>query len=71
MRISCSDWRKLTSTEQAEIDYINQNTELVAELSITEIAERAFVSTATVSRAIRKCGYENLMELRYKIASPD
>ena len=71
MKISCCDGRKLTATEQTAIDYINQNTELVAELSITEIAERAFVSTATVSRAIRKCGYENLMELRYKIASPD
>ena len=71
MKISCCDGRKLTATEQTAIDYINHNTELVAELSITEIAERAFVSTATVSRAIRKCGYENLMELRYKIASPD
>ena len=40
---------KLTATEQTAIDYINQNTELVAELSITEIAERAFVSTATVT----------------------
>ena len=53
MKISCCDGRKLTATEQTAIDYINQNTELVAELSITEIAERAFVSTATVSRAIR------------------
>ena len=39
MKISCCDGRKLTATEQTAIDYINQNTELVAELSITEIAE--------------------------------
>lgn len=63
--------RKLTAAEQTVIDYISQNEHLVAELTITDIAERAFVSAATVSRAIRKYGYENLTELRYKIASHD
>lgn len=63
--------RKLTSAEQAVIDHIKQNEHLVAELTITDIAERAFVSPATVSRAIRKYGYGSLTELRYKIASHD
>ena len=71
MKIVCCDDKKLTTTEQTAIDYINKHIDLIAELSITEIAEQAFVSPATVSRAIRKCGYENLMKLRYAIASPD
>ena len=71
MVLNCRAGRKLTMTEQAVADYINQNEPLVAELTITDIAERAFVSPATVSRTIRKCGYESLTELRYKIASQD
>lgn len=71
MELNCRTDRKLTAAEQTVVDYISRNEHLVAELTITDIAERAFVSTATVSRAIRKCGYENLAELRYKIASQD
>lgn len=71
MELSSRTDRKLTSAEQNVIDYIRRNEHLVAELTITDIAEKAFVSPATVSRAIRKCGYENLTELRYKIASQD
>ena len=71
MKLSCYMGRKLTAAEQTVIDYIAENEQLAAELTITDIAERAFVSPATVSRAIRKCGYENLTELRYQIASRD
>ena len=71
MKLSCCMGRKLTAAEQTVIDYIAENEQLAAELTITDIAERAFVSPATVSRAIRKCGYENLTELRYQIASRD
>lgn len=71
MDINCRNDRKLTVAEQTVVDYIRQNEQLVAELTITDIAERAFVSPATVSRAIRKCGYESLTELRYKIAAQD
>ena len=71
MKIECCDGKKLTSSEQAAIDCINQNVNTVAEMSITDIADKAFVSPATVSRAIRKCGYESLMKLRYTISSPE
>ena len=35
---------------------------------ISEIAEKAFVSTATISRAIKKCGIRNLHDVRYQLA---
>lgn len=71
MVLNCRTGRKLTDSEKAVADYINQNIHLVAELTITDIAERAFVSPSTVSRCIRKCGYDSLAQLRYKIASND
>lgn len=71
MKIVCSDGCKLTATEQTAIDYINSHIAQIAELSITDIAELAFVSPATVSRAIRKCGYDNLIKLRYDLISYD
>jgi len=55
----------LTSTEKHVIDYLNENIEEISSLSITDISERAFVSTATVSRAIRKCGFSNFLAARY------
>ncbi len=47
----------LTHSELSVIDYINQHESTAAELSITELAEASYTSPATVSRAIRKCGF--------------
>lgn len=49
----------LTEAERAVMHFVNENKALAAELSITELAERSFTSPATVSRAIRKCGYRH------------
>ena len=51
------------------VDYINANEAIIGDLTISEIAEHAYCSMSTVSRAIRKCGYASLAEMRVKLAS--
>lgn len=68
MFLKCENGCHLTTAEQLAIDYINENVETIAELTITDIAKRAYVSTSAVSRAIRKCGVANMTDMRCKIA---
>lgn len=68
MFLKCKKGQYLTTTEQVAIDYINDNVENIIELTISEIAERAFVSAATISRAIRKCGVNKLSDIRLQMA---
>lgn len=68
MFLKCEKGQHLTNSEQNAIDYINENVDAIGEMTISEIAEKAFVSTATISRAIKKCGIKNLLDARYQIA---
>lgn len=68
MFLKCESDKHLSHAEQIAIDYINANADKIAELTITDIAEQAFVSKSAVSRAIRKCGVANMTDMRYKIA---
>ena len=65
----------LSDSERQVIDFIYDNADRLMDMSITNIATRTYTSPATVSRAIRKCGFQSISELRYKIAnrevSPD
>lgn len=67
MLLKCKVGQKLTPTEQNAIDYINHNVESISYMTISEIADCAYVSPATISRAIRKCGMEKLPDIRKKI----
>lgn len=60
---------ELTQTEQQVIEYINEHEEKILRMSITDIAEASFTSSPTVSRTIRKCGFNGISELRYKISA--
>lgn len=60
--------KKLSPSEKSVIDYINEHENEVATLAIYKLAEKTYTSTATVSRAIHKCGFESIMELRVKIS---
>ncbi len=63
-------YRGLSSSEKKVIDYIDANQHKVESFSITMIANKTFTSTATVSRAIKKVGFEGgITELRYNISS--
>lgn len=68
MIITCEADKHLSEAEWSVIDYINANQEQITKLSISDIADGAFVSNATVSRAIRKCGFNSLGELKYRLA---
>ena len=62
---------KLTPTEKTVVDYINCNVNKLSNMSIVDVAEGSFTSPATVSRTIKKCGFEGFSELRYKISAKE
>lgn len=68
MILYCQEGQQLTNSEQKVIEYINRNPESICNLGIIEIAEQAFVSVATLSRALRKCGVEKITDIRYRVA---
>lgn len=71
IQIDKTMYQKLSESEREVVDFINSNKDKIAIMSITTIAEKTFTSTATVSRAIQKCGFTGISELRYKISQKD
>lgn len=69
MILTCSIEHDLTESEKMVVNYINANESRISELTISQIAEHAYCSMSTVSRAIRKCGYASLAEMRVKLSS--
>ncbi|MBQ1305980.1 MAG: MurR/RpiR family transcriptional regulator [Erysipelotrichales bacterium] len=67
IKISDEDYLNLSESEKHVIDYLNDHEKELSDLSITMIAARTYTSLATVSRAIRKCGYNGISELRYSL----
>ena len=67
IKINEENYLSLSQSEQQVIDFLNENEELLPELSITTIAARTYTSLATVSRAIRKCGFDGIAHLRYSL----
>lgn len=68
IRLEEDQWKTLTDAEKSVITYINNNEELIPEKSISEMAEESYTSPATVSRTIRKSGFDGISELRYRIS---
>ena len=67
--LECTDAKHpLTTAEMHVVHYVNENIAKIASLSINDIAEGAFVSNATVSRAIRKCGFSSFIAARFHLA---
>lgn len=64
-------YQKLSESERCVIDFLNKNEDKIPFLSITNIADKTFTSSATVSRTIQKCGFQGISELRYKISQQD
>ncbi|KLE15493.1 MurR/RpiR family transcriptional regulator [Clostridium sp. C8] len=61
--------KKLTPSERSVVDYINSNMNKLSNMSIVDVAEESFTSPATVSRTIKKCGFDGFSELRYKVSA--
>lgn len=57
----------LSELEKRVLDFILNDYELIATMTIDDIANRLYVSTATVSRCSRKLGYEGFRELKYTL----
>lgn len=68
MELRCEPGQHLSEAERAVVDYINKQRYIISLLSISDIAEGAYVSNATVSRAIRKCGFASLSEMKFRLA---
>ena len=68
MEITCIPTCKLSDSERAVVDYINKQSYIINLLSIEDIAEGAFVSNATVSRAVRKCGFSSFQEMKFRFS---
>lgn len=58
--------KTLTDTEIAVVEWLNGHEDALADMSIGEIAAETYSSPATVSRAIRKCGFSGIAEARYR-----
>lgn len=56
----------LTDLEKDIILYIEENSNEIPNMSITELADKTFSSISTVSRAVKKAGMEGFSELRYR-----
>ena len=61
-------FNSLTTSEKSVVEYLNLNSDKLSTMSIVDIAEKSFTSPATVSRTIKKCGFLNFAQLRYKIS---
>ena len=62
---------KLTPNEKSVVHYLNYHSSKLSNMSIVDVAEESFTSPATVSRTIKKCGFEGFSELRYKISAKE
>ncbi len=68
MEIRCEQDKRLSDAERAVVEYINAKQCVMELLSIADVADGAFVSNATVSRAVRKCGFSSFSELKFRLA---
>ena len=58
----------MTDVDKKIADYINENKELITKLSVSELAQNANVSSASIVRFSRKLGYSGFGELKIEIA---
>lgn len=65
----CASYDGLSDTEKKVADFIIQNLEDVTSLSVRDIAAQSGTSSATVSRFVRRVGYDRFTDLRLAIAS--
>jgi DNA-binding MurR/RpiR family transcriptional regulator len=63
--IDISKYDSLTNVEKYALEYILNNLEKIKKMKIVEVALSANVSIATISRLIKKLGYEGFSEFKY------
>lgn len=60
---------ELSNLEKQVLDYFLKKPEIIATHTLEEIAEKVFVSTATISRTCKKLGFSGFQELKYSFIS--
>ena len=55
---------KLTSTESSLVSFLLSNSEMLVSIQLNELAKLAYVSSATISRFVRKLGFKNYNDFR-------
>lgn len=71
MELQAMPEHRLSEAEQAAVDHINKQKFIIHLLSIEDVAAGAYVSSATVSRAVRKCGFSSFSEMKYRLSQQD
>ena len=56
-----------TPLEKEVIKFIKNNPEVVNNITITQFSDLIFVSSATISRALKKLGFDGFSEFKYKL----
>ena len=54
----------LTSTESSLVSFLLSNSEMLVSIQLNELAKQAYVSSATISRFVRKLGFKNYNDFR-------
>lgn len=57
-----------TKTDQKVIDFLKDNSEEFAKLSITELADKIGISVSAITRFVKKLGYEKLTDLKLDLS---
>ncbi len=59
---------KLSKTDQQILFYVEENLDELSSLSIEELADRTFTSRTTISRFVRKLGFNTYSEFKMRVA---
>ncbi len=65
--IPTQTYASLSPTERFLLEYIHQNIDEIATMSIVTLSERATVSTATIVRLMKKIGYDGYTSFKYRL----
>jgi len=58
---------KLSDTEDSLADYIRRNSDIIAQLSVTKLAQNCYTVPNTITRLCKKLGYSGYAELKVEL----
>lgn len=61
--------KKLTKSELDVFTFLNKNSDRLLAMTIDEVAQKCFVSNATITRTAKKMGYRGFTELKYSLVN--
>lgn len=61
--------KNLTKSELEVFAFLNKNSDRLLAMTIEEVAEKCFVSNATITRTAKKMGYRGFTELKYSLVN--